>query len=134
MSMREYGIQGYGISIDQVANYIDRKKLVDFLYGDEIDTVAEGVSASNTELVEQCLMEQDSIVEYCYADSTDVTGYILIYKVLPWEMYHKDYKDLTTEGKAKEYIWEHVKEFFDDRLVKEDFMYMCDYIDDTYLG
>lgn len=133
MSMKEWCILGYGLSIDQIADYIDRSKLIDFVCSDVIiDNTAEGVDMSNTELVNEYFMEKDSLVEFCYADN--VTGYILISSIVPWQMQHQDYRLLTTMEKAKGYIWEQVSEILDGRLTEEDFYLMIDYIDDTVLA
>ena len=127
MSMREYGIRGFGVCFDKVANYFDRKKAVEWLLLKE----EECDGRSNAEIMEEILQLQDSVIEFAW---TDETSYILIYEILPWQMSHKDWKGLETEQLAKEYMWDKLHEFFDDRLIQEDFYYMLDIVDDTYLG
>lgn len=129
--MREYGIRGFGVNYDNISNYVDRAKLIDFVYEDEFNE-DEALGVSNTDLVFEYIEMTDSVLDFVYAD--DCTGYILIWDTLPWEMWHKDYKELCTETEAKEYIWEKVSEILDGRLTKEDFFIKLDRIDDTYIG
>ena len=128
-----FGIKGYGINYDQISNYLDRAKLVDYVFeGAESDD--EALALSKDQLLIEALDMQDSIVDFVYADR--VTGYIMIQQKLPWEMWHSDYRELfrNSETSAKEYMWEKVSEFLDGRLNQEDFYLLLDYIDDTAIG
>ena len=128
-----FGIKGYGINYDQISKYLDRAKLIDYVFeGAESDD--EALALSNDQLLIEALDMQDSIVDFVYADR--VTGYIMIQQKLPWEMWHNDYRELfrNSETSVKEYMWEKVSEFLDGRLNQEDFYLLLDYIDDTAIG
>lgn len=127
-----FGIKGYGINYDQISEYLDRAKLIDYVFkGVDED---ESSAMSREELLVEALDMQDSIVDFVYADR--VTGYIMIQQKLPWEMWHNDYRELfrNSETSVKEYMWEKVSEFLDGRLNQEDFYLLLDYIDDTAIG
>ena len=127
-----FGIKGYGINYDQISEYLDRAKLIDYVFkGVDED---ESSAMSREELLIEALDIQDSIVDFVYADR--VTGYIMIQQKLPWEMWHNDYRELfrNSETSVKEYMWEKVSEFLDGRLNQEDFYLLLDYIDDTAIG
>lgn len=122
------GIKGYGVSFDQISKFIDRAKLVDYVF-EGIENDAEVLGLSNDQLLFEAL-EMNGIVDFVYAES--VTGYVLIQEKLPWNMYHNDYKELYSETRAKEYIWEKLNPFFYETVKEEDLYIMLDYIDDTY--
>ena len=137
MSMREYGIRGFGICFDDVSNYFDREKAIKWLaenYDSTIlyNKIEDEHERMNSQIMEDILHVQNSVIDFAWADET---SYVLIYELLPWQMiYHPDYKILVDEQSAKEYMWENLHEFFDERLTREDFFYKLNIVDDTYLG
>ena len=131
MSMRSYGIRGYGVCFDRIANYFDREKALKCLAEEFGETEIEDDGRSSQEILEEILQVQNSVVEFIWAEDT---SYILIYECLPWQMNHSDYKLLENELCAKQYIWDNIHEFFDDRLTQEDLFWNIDMIDDTYFG
>ena len=133
MSMREYGIRGFGLCFDDVSNYFNRKRAIEWLaehYGDIVEE-EECDGRMNSQIMEEILLAQDSVIEFAWAEER---CYVLIYELLPWQTYHQDYKLLVDEQSAKEYMWDKLHEFFDERLTQEDFFYKIDIVDDTYCG
>ena len=126
--MKNYGILGYGVEYEKIEKYLNRSKLIDIVYNWEL-TEDEGTDMTNIELLEKTIDDKDTILSYTRAD--DKEGYILIWYVAPWEMYHEDYKQLKTEKDAQEYIWEHLEEFLNSNLTKEEFIKMLYHISDS---
>ena len=132
MSMRNYGILGYGVKCDFIEPYLNRKQLIKEVYNGEL-TEEEETELTNLELLECAMEKQDSILEYAHADS-EVNGYVLIWAIVPWHLWHEDCKKVKTEEDANNYIWEHLQSFLQPNLKKENFLKFLEHISDSYLG
>ena len=124
MSMREYPIEGFGIS----------KKHLKL----NISKIEKELGYKEGDLSEESFYDQDifnemflgSVIDVCW---NDYEFYIMIYASMPWK-FNKDeeFEKLKGEKHAKEYIWEHLRKYVDNS--KEEVINNCDYISDTYCG
>ena len=58
MSMREYGIRGFGLCFDDVSNYFNRKRAIEWLaehYGDVVEE-EECDGRMNSQIIEEILL------------------------------------------------------------------------------
>ena len=129
--MRYWCIEGYGLDYSQLVNYINQDKLMSYLLTNGIETKIACEDVSIIELVEEYIMAQNSIIDFCYSTNT---SYILISSILPWQMNHLDYQSINTMEAAQEYLWQYLQPIVNDNLLKKDFILMLDYINDVCIN
>ena len=121
MSMREYGIKGFGITKRHLKlNYKKIEKKVGHKVTED--------DFYDTEIFEEML--GNTPIETIW---NDYDFYLLINDCPPWEHnWHEDLKNIKNKDDAINYFWENFKNFVDN--TEEDFKSHLEFIDDTYCG
>ena len=134
MSMRYYGIEGYGINCTRLIDSIDKDKLVAFLK--EQNVYREGADS----IVDYVYDDYDSVAEvFSNAGSPKITldycdnecnSYLYIPALLPWHIRRTE-MDMTPED-VEDAILECVSKL--TNLSPDEIISRIEYIDDVYLG
>lgn len=123
-------IKGYGIDIQDLYDLLDADKIGKAYYGKNADK--KFVQETITGHLQSLLERQEGVLEYVASYISG--GYALIRNIWLDDEHHKDFDNLSSESKAQEYIWEHIKDFLKDNTDKKEFISKLKPIKDKTLG
>lgn len=134
MSMRYYGITGYGINCKKLIDNIDKDKFVAFLkeqnkYIEGDDSIVDYVYDVYDSVAEVFSNAGNPKITLDYCDS-EYGSYLYMPALLPWQL-HGNERDMTKED-VEDAVLECVSKL--TNLSPDEIISRIEYIDDVYFG